>query len=83
MSRRQELVGTIRSITYPGATLRPRVTMQLETDKGFLVLYFMSRTNIECLDIGSKVRVSGAVTRHRGVPTLFNPTFTVLEDDDV
>lgn len=82
MTRRREITGTVRSITYPGATLTRRVSAHLDADDGPLVLYFMSRTNLECIDIGSRVRVVGAVTRHRGVPTMFNPSLTVLEESD-
>ncbi|QOQ38909.1 OB-fold nucleic acid binding domain-containing protein [Trueperella pecoris] len=82
MTRRRDLIGTIRSITYPGAGRGKRVTAYLELDEGPIVLYFMSRSNLECIDIGSKVRVIGAVSTYRGVPTMFNPSYTVVEDSD-
>ena len=82
MTRRRELVCTVRSITYPGAGLVHRVLVRLDTDDGPLTLHFMSRTTLECVDIGTKIRVAGALTRHRGVPTMFNPSLEVTNDDD-
>ncbi len=82
MTRRRELIGTIRSITYPGAGLERRVLVRLECDEGPLTLYFMSRKNLECVDIGTRIRVAGAITCHRGVPTMFNPIMEVENDDD-
>lgn len=80
MSRKTELTGIVRSITYPGAQ-RPRVRLTLEVGEETMTLIFMSRSTIECVDIGSKLHVTGALTTHRGTPTMFNPSY-VVEDAD-
>ncbi|WP_394262574.1 hypothetical protein [Trueperella sp.] len=76
MSRHTELTGTVRSMTYPGAQ-RPQVRVRLEVGDATIALVFMSRSTIECIDIGSTLTVSGALTTDRGTPTMFNPRFVV------
>ena len=46
MTRRRELVGTVRSITYPGAGLVHRVLVRLDTDDGPLTLHSVSYTHL-------------------------------------
>ncbi|MFP7697168.1 hypothetical protein [Trueperella sp. LYQ143] len=82
MTRRISATGVVRSITYPGIGQTPRVLVHLQIGSEIVVLYFMSRRDLHCLDIGSKVRVRGALQRVHGVPTVFNPVFRVVEERD-
>lgn len=75
------LTGTVRAITYPGA-LRPQVRLRLEVDQETITVHFLSRSTLECIDIGSKLQVTGALTSFRGVPTMFNPSFVIKEADE-
>ncbi len=77
MSYKTELTGTVRSITYPGAFQSPRVRVRLQAESETITLIFLSRSNLECIDIGSNISVTGALTTHRGVPTMFNPSYVL------
>lgn len=76
-SRFTDTVGTVISITYPAAGEVPTVRVNMQIHSGFLVLVFQSRSTIEALEIGQRVRAQGNVVQVHGVPTIFNPRYTI------
>lgn len=76
-SRRVHTEGVVLSITYPGARQKPLVRVTLQREDDLLTLIFQSRTTLEALDIGQRVRVAGAVVMHDNEPTIFNPEYEI------
>ncbi|VEI12508.1 single stranded DNA-binding domain-containing protein [Trueperella bialowiezensis] len=79
MREKSVLTGAVRAITYPGVGTPARLHIRLQTARGIISLIFLSRETIECIDIGSQLTVTGTLTTHRAIPTMFNPSY-VVED---
>ncbi|MBE6483717.1 MAG: hypothetical protein E7Z96_02895 [Actinomycetaceae bacterium] len=77
-SRRVNLRGVVSAISYPGSETPPTLEVMLQVGDNSLLLAFLGRTDLHCVDIGSRLHVKGTLTSHNGVPTVFNPWFTVL-----
>ncbi|QJC21694.1 hypothetical protein [Arcanobacterium buesumense] len=77
--RALSVTGTVASITYPGHGLRPEVVVNIDVKNATLQLVFQSRRTIHCLDIGQRVRVSGAVVKRQGIPCIYNPMYTIVK----
>lgn len=78
--RRVEVTGEITSIAYPGTGNVPVVRARIKAPEGEYVLAFLGRTTVRCIEVGSRVTASGAITHRDAVPTIFDPAFTVLSD---
>lgn len=78
-ARHLNVKGTVAAMTYPGAGNEPVVTVLLRVGDGASVLLsFLGRTDIHSFHIGSYLHVKGALTDKDGLPTVFNPQFSVL-----
>lgn len=77
MTRRRTWTGVVTGLAFPGATASPRVSVMIQLDDGFGQIVFLSRRNVECIDIGARIEATGAVIDVNGVPTICNPDFTV------
>ncbi len=77
-SRRINLRGVVTAITYPGAGRRSALNVMLQVGGDSLVLAFLGRPEVHCIEIGTRLRVKGALVTRRGVPTVYNPSFTVI-----
>ncbi|MDD7466038.1 MAG: hypothetical protein PUK59_07405 [Actinomycetaceae bacterium] len=76
-SRFLTVEGRVISITYPGSEEVPMVRVNIQRDDGLLVLVFQSRTTLEALEIGQWVKAQGNVVTAHGMPTIFNPRYTI------
>ncbi len=79
-SRRINLRGEVTAITYPGAGGSPTINVMLRVGEDALMLSFLGRADVHCIEIGKRLHVKGALATRRGVPTVFNPSYTVLGD---
>ncbi len=79
-SRRINLRGEVTAITYPRAGGSPTFNVMLRVGEDSLVLSFLGRADLHCVEIGKRLHVKGALATRRGVPTVYNPSFTVLGD---
>lgn len=84
-SRDINAIGIVTSITYPacGASTHLDVMISLTDgdeyeDSENLLLRFLGRNTMACLEIGSTVRVDGTLSRAQGTPVVFNPAITVI-----
>ncbi len=77
-SRRINLRGKVRAIEYPGAGCPPVVNVMLGVGSDTLMLAFLGRTDLASIDVGSQLHVKGTITTSGGMPTVFNPIYTVL-----
>lgn len=77
MTRRRTWTGVVTGLAFPGATASPRVTVTIQLAEGFGQIVFLSRRNVECIDIGARIEATGAVIEVKGVPTIYDPEFTV------
>ena len=75
--RFRETSGNVISITYPGFGETPVVRVNIQTPTGVLALVFQSRTSLEALEIGQCVRVRGNVVMSEGVPSIYNPYYSI------
>ena len=78
-NRRINVRGTVTAITYPAQGPNPALDVIVtvgEDDR--LLLRFLGRRTMGCLEIGSLVRVRGALSDADGSPAVINPEFTVL-----
>ena len=82
-SRDINAIGTVTSITYPayGDSAHLDVMISLVDEDDYegegtenLLLRFLGRHTMACLEIGSTVRVNGTLSRVAGMPVVFNPT---------
>ena len=77
-SRRLNVKGTVTAITYPAEGPDPRLDVIVtvgEDDR--LLLRFLGRRDMSCLEIGSRLRVRGALSDADGSPAVINPSITV------
>ena len=79
-SRRINLRGEVTAITYPGAGGSPTINVMLRVGEDALMLSFLGRADVHCIEIGTRLHVKGALVTRRGVPTVYNPSFSVLAD---
>ncbi len=79
-SRRINLRGVVTAITYPGVGRRSALGVMLRVGEDSLVLAFLGRPEVHCIEIGTRLHVKGALVTRRGVPTVYNPSFSVLAD---
>lgn len=83
-SREINTIGEVTSITYPahGSSTHLDVIISLREDDDAgsenLLLRFLGRRSMACLEIGSLVRVHGTLSSTAGTPIVFNPTITVM-----
>ena len=86
-SRDINVIGEVTSITYPayGASAYLDVMISLLDEAEYesegaenLLLRFLGRHTMACLEIGSTVRVNGTLSRVAGMPVVFNPAITVM-----
>ncbi|MDO4888780.1 MAG: hypothetical protein Q3979_08805 [Actinomycetaceae bacterium] len=76
--RKLDTTGTVTSITFPGVGPSPALRVNLRTDDGPLMLTFLGRRDLRCVEIGSRLHVAGTLSSHRGVATVFNPDYLVI-----
>lgn len=76
--RRINVRGTVDAITYPGYECEPVVTVMLGVGDQELVLSFLGRTDLHSVNVGAVLHVKGTLTSQRGVPTVFDPAYTVI-----
>ncbi|MFT0848504.1 hypothetical protein VR010_12255 [Actinomycetaceae bacterium L2_0104] len=79
-SRRINLRGVVTAITYPGVGRSSALNVMLRVGEDSLVLTFLGRSDVHCIEIGTRLHVKGALVTRRGVPTVYNPSFTVIGD---
>lgn len=86
-SRDINVMGEVTSITYPahGASAYLDVMISLYDGDEYesegtesLLLRFLGRHTMACLEIGSTVRVNGTLSHVAAMPVVFNPAITVL-----
>lgn len=82
-SRILEVTGTVTSITYPGYGQRPDVRVRLDVTGTVLDAIFQSRTSLNAIDIGERVTIRGALVDVDGVPSMYNPSFTIRGSESV
>lgn len=72
--------GTVTAITYPAYGATPNVDVTIHVGSALLILCFMSRRNIDAIDIGQRIQVRGRLTERDGVPVVYNPEYTILPE---
>ena len=65
------------SISYSGVGQAPAVRVFLQRGGGLISLIFQGRSTLEALEIGQVVHVSGALVMSDGMPTIYNPNYTI------
>ncbi|MBR5950815.1 MAG: OB-fold nucleic acid binding domain-containing protein [Actinomycetaceae bacterium] len=89
-ARNIHTTGTVTSITYPAyggsaqldVMISPLGEEMYSGGADSLLLRFLGRRTMACLEIGSLVRVRGTLSRSQGVPVVFNPAITVMAGDE-
>ncbi|MGV9183053.1 hypothetical protein [Arcanobacterium canis] len=79
--RRINVRGSVISVTYPGTSYAPNITVSLQVGDVVLRLVFMSRRQLHAIDIGQSLNVRGNLVTVEGVPTLFNPSYSILPEE--
>lgn len=78
-SRRINVKGTVTAITYPGEGPSPRLDVIVTVgQEDRLLLRFLGRRKLGCIEVGSQVRVRGALSDADGAVAVINPDITVL-----
>lgn len=81
-SRVVEVAGTVTAITYPGYGLNQEVRVRLDVSGTYLDAIFQSRSSMSAIDIGRALTVRGALVDVDGVPSMYNPTYTIRVADE-
>lgn len=70
--------GAVRSVTLRPADKVPALEVELWDGTRALNLVWLGRRRIAGIGTGTYLRAVGRVTYQHGVPTIFNPTYTLL-----
>ncbi len=75
------LSGVVTSLTIPPQGQAPALVADLYDGSGTVCLVWVGRRMIRGIEPGVRMRVSGRVSRRRGVPTIYNPVYELLARD--
>ncbi|WP_413250725.1 OB-fold nucleic acid binding domain-containing protein [Sinomonas flava] len=80
--------GTVRSLTFVPADATPRLTAMLEDDRHrpghgrALRLIWLGRRRISGIAAGTRLRFSGMLAHENAMPTVYNPRYEILAQED-
>ncbi|GGL22846.1 OB-fold nucleic acid binding domain-containing protein [Phycicoccus endophyticus] len=70
--------GTVRTVTLPPRRSVPALVAEVWDGKGSVNLVWVGRRSIGGVEPGAFLRARGRVATHKGVPTIFNPSYEIL-----
>lgn len=80
--------GVVRSLTYVPADEAPRLTAVVEDESArpgqgpALCLVWLGRRTVSGVNAGTRLRFSGMLAHFHGVPTIYNPHYEILAQED-
>ena len=80
--------GVVRSVTYVPVAEPPRVSAVVAEDADrpglgpALSLVWLGRRRVSGLGAGSRLRFAGMLAHYNGVPTIYNPRYEILAQED-
>jgi hypothetical protein len=80
--------GTVRSLTIVPADATPRLTAVVEDDHDrpghgpALRLIWLGRRRVSGISAGTRMRFSGMLAHENAVPTVYNPRYEILAQED-
>jgi hypothetical protein len=80
--------GTVRSLTFVPADETPRLTAVVEDETArpgngpALCLVWLGRRKISGVNAGTRLRFSGMLAHFHGTPTIYNPRYEILAQED-
>lgn len=73
--------GTIVSFTHPAPDQHQLFRVGVDCEHGPMMLLFIGRSSLACLDIGQHIRAAGRVCFYDGAPALYNPDYTIIPEE--
>ncbi len=73
-----DVCGSVRAVTLPPKASVPTLVVELYDGSRALNLVWLGRRSIRGIAPGTFLTAHGRVTRVRGVPTIYNPTYTIV-----
>jgi hypothetical protein len=73
-----DVCGSVRAVTLPPKASVPTLVVELYDGSRALNLVWLGRRSIAGIAPGTFLKAHGRVTRVRGVPTIYNPTYTIV-----
>ena len=80
--------GLVRSLTFVPVDEAPRLTAVIEDERErpgsgpALCLVWLGRRRISGVNAGTRLRFSGMLAHFHGVPTIYNPRYEILAQED-
>ncbi|GHG41215.1 hypothetical protein GCM10012320_03330 [Sinomonas cellulolyticus] len=80
--------GIVRSLTYVPSYEAPRLTAVVEDEASLpgrgpaLSLVWLGRRRLSGVNAGTRLRFSGMLAHFHGVPTIYNPRYEILAQED-
>lgn len=75
---RADVCGTVRSVTLRPRADVPALVVEIYDGSRPLHLVWLGRREILGIQAGVQLKASGRVSYYRGVPTMFNPFYTIV-----
>ena len=75
---RADVCGTVRSVTLRPRADVPALVVEIYDGSRPLHLVWLGRREIAGIHAGVQLKASGRVSYYRGVPTMFNPFYTIV-----
>ena len=73
-----DVCGTVRSVTLRPRADVPALVVELLVGWRPLHLVWLGRREIAGIQVGVQLKASGRVSYYRGIPTMFNPFYTIV-----
>ncbi len=73
-----DVCGTIRALTLPPRTSVPMLVAELYDGTRAMNLVWLGRRSIAGIETGTFLKAHGRVARVKGVPTIYNPTYSIV-----
>ncbi|MDQ4489685.1 OB-fold nucleic acid binding domain-containing protein [Sinomonas sp. ASV486] len=80
--------GVVRSLTFVPAGDAPRLTAVIEDESALpgrgpaLCLVWLGRRRVSGVNAGTRLRFSGMLAHFHGTPTIYNPRYEILAQED-
>jgi hypothetical protein len=75
---RADVCGTVRSVTLRPRADVPALVVEIYDGSRPLHLVWLGRREIAGITAGVQLKASGRVSYYRGIPTMFNPFYTIV-----
>ena len=75
---RADVCGTVRSVTLRPRADVPALVVEIYDGSRPLHLVWLGRREIAGIQAGVQLKATGRVSYYRGVPTMFNPFYTIV-----